>query len=236
MATNSPLPDLAPLPSGRWIGPVWKHAMRTQALQIVGAGAGFLVVAGAILLIPGLRPPTASVAPPEDWLDWHEKLQTLFGVATLLVAGLVWLGELREGWTQQLPRLLSFAYFHEGRPALVCWHAYLPGESDIRALSQQIGGIQMTGGTIQFRPIVDALPVELLTDGRNVYLHHRVRFELTALPQAVPSTPCPDGVPMALVWHPRREMRPPDPTQAVPAADALRELGERAWTNSDGGR
>ena len=230
MATDHALPDLHTLHRGQRLASIWRHALRAQPLQLTGAVFGILVVAGAVLFVPGFRPPSEAVAAPSDWLDWYEKTQTLLGLATLLVAGFVWFGELREDWTEQLPRLLTFAYFHDNLPAIVCWHAYLPGESDIRALSQQLGGRQMAREEIQMRPVVEALPTELLTDGRRVYLHHRVRLELTTLPKSLAAPNSPHPRPTALVWRPRREPSPPGVSDVISATDVMTELGAELWS------
>lgn len=234
MATQPRFPELRPLSRGQHLARIWLHALQARPLQIAGSGLGLLVVVGALVLVPGLHPPATPLAESSDWVDWLEKIQTLFGLATLLVAVFVWYGELREDWTEQLPRLLTFAYFHDGLPALVCWHAYLPGEDDIRALAQQLGGRQMVREELQMRPVVDALPTQLLTDGRRTYLHHRVRLELTQVPDRFRGISLPEDRPAALVWHPRREPCPPETSAAVPAADALRELGGALWADPDG--
>lgn len=227
------LPELRPLSRGRRLARIGLHAFRAQPLQIVGALLGFLLVVAAFLFVPGLRLPTTLFAESSDLVDWLEKVQTVFGFATLVVAVFVWYGELREDWTEELPKLLTFAYFHDGLPALVCWHAYLPGEDDIRALAQQLGGRQMVREELQMRPVVDALPTEFLTDGRRTYQHHRVRLELTRLPDKFRTIQLAESQPAALVWHPRREPCPPEPSAAVPAADALRELGGALWADPD---
>jgi len=181
-------------------------------------GLGLLIL--AVWFFPRLRPPTEILPKAEDWLSWQENLQTFFGLATLTVAAFVWYNSLVEEWTGKLPRLLSCYFFHANQPALICYHAYLAGEADIRAWSQQIAGRQMVGGDLKFRPVVDTRPTELLTDGSAVYQHHQVRFTLTELPPLLANAGKNTGQPVCLVWHPRREESPPQVTSAIVAATA----------------
>ena len=229
MATDLLLPDLRPLTASERRRQLWRYTWQSRRTQILGAAFGVLIVALAVILVPRLRPPSTILPAAPDWLSWQDNLQTLFGLATLLVAVFVWLDELNEEWSEDLPRLLSFFFFFQGQPALVCYHAYLAGESDIRAWAQQIGGRQMTGGDLHFRPVVDSRPVEYLTDGANVYLHHQVRFTLTDLPNLLAETAQATGHPVCLVWRPRREEKPPQQSAAIPSRDALCLSGASGW-------
>ncbi|MEK7675275.1 MAG: hypothetical protein AAB676_05495, partial [Verrucomicrobiota bacterium] len=133
MATDLLLPDLRPLTASERRRQLWRYTWQSRRTQILGAAFGVLIVALAVILVPRLRPPSTILPAAPDWLSWQDNLQTLFGLATLLVAVFVWLDELNEEWSEDLPRLLSFFFFFQGQPALVCYHAYLAGESDIRA-------------------------------------------------------------------------------------------------------
>lgn len=70
--------------------------------------------------------------------DVWNNLQPVVGIATLLVAIGVWIGELRQDWNRQLPRRLNVYFMANKKPLLVCKNALLPGEHDIRNLGQQI--------------------------------------------------------------------------------------------------
>lgn len=77
-----------------------------------------------------------------DW--WARGFEPLFGALTLLVAIAVWFGELRQDWIASLPKRLDVLFLYEGSPLMVCEHADLSSEADIRPLGQQIG-LQLAG-------------------------------------------------------------------------------------------
>jgi len=208
---------------------LWRYIWDSRRTQIVGTSIALLLLAVAVLLIPRLRPPAEILPAARDWLNWQANLQTLFGLATLFIAALVWYNDQASEWAEDLPRLLTVFCFHDGLPVLICYHAWLAGESDSRAWSQQIAGRQMTGGDLHFRPVVDSRPSEMLTDGQTVFLHHQVRLTLTELPKRLEDAAQAAGHPVCLVWRPRREMKPPHPSTAVPAAGAVRLSGAGGW-------
>lgn len=206
-----------------------RFIFQSRRTQIVGTILILVLLTLAVILIPRLRPPAEILSPAADWISWGEILQTFFGLATFLIAGFVWYNSLAEEWAGKLPQILSCYFFRDRQPALICYHAYLAGEADIRAWSQQLGGIQMTGENIFFRAIVDSRPIELLTDGRAVYVHHQVRFSLTKIPKRVDEADAAIGENACLVWYPRINIEPPKPSEAIAAAKALSLPGVGTW-------
>jgi hypothetical protein len=208
---------------------IWRYIWKTRRMQLVGGALGVVAVVMAVVLIPRLRPPPAVLPTPGDWLSWQQNLQMIFGFATMLVAGLVWYNDLAEEWAQELPCLLTFYFFHEQQPVLICYHAYLAGEDDIRAWSQQIAGRQMAGADLKLRPVVEARPTELLTDDTQVFVHHQARFTLTELPPVLEHARITHNRAMCLVWRPRVVAKPPAPSDAVPVAEAALLSGAANW-------
>ena len=137
--------------------------------------------------------------------------------------------DLAEEWAQELPCLLTFYFFHEQQPVLICYHAYLAGEDDIRAWSQQIAGRQMANVDLKMRPVVETRPTELLTDDTQVFVHHQARFTLTELPVILEHARTSHNGAMCLVWRPRVEPKPPAIAEAIPAAAAVELPGIAGW-------
>lgn len=223
--------DLRPLGSGARHWRICGYILKSRRLQILTGVACVLALAVAVFLVPKLRPPGEFVAPAADWLSWQGNLQTLFGLATFLVAIMVWYNTLSEEWAKRQPLLLTAYFFCKDYPVLICYHAYLAGEADIRAWSQQICGRQMAGGDLKFRPVVETRTPEFLTDGESVYVHHQTRFALTELPAKLK---VPDhGEPtFCLVWQPRKEALPPETSSGIPIAQARNLPGVADWSGS----
>jgi hypothetical protein len=221
--------DLRPLTSAERRRHLRRYVWSSRKPQVLGTVIAVVLLAAAVFLIPRLHPPAEILPVADDWLSWQDNLQTLFGLATLFVAVLVWYNDLADEWAEELPRLLSVYCYHEGLPVLICYHAYLAGESDIRAWSQQIAGRQMTGGDLSFRPVVDSRAIETLTNDRAVFLHHQVRFTLTELPKRLAEASQAAGRSVCLVWHPRHEVRPPATAAAIPSDAAALLPGAAGW-------
>ncbi|MCU0637109.1 MAG: hypothetical protein MUE87_00560 [Methanothrix sp.] len=54
-----------------------------------------------------------------NWGDWLMRMQSFLGIGTLLVALYVWYGKIRENWEDDLPKLMSVFFFHNG-----CWFSW----------------------------------------------------------------------------------------------------------------
>jgi len=112
------------------------------------------------------------------WQDWVEPLVTML---TLGVAAFVWFSQKREEWEEYLPNRLTVRFYHEDKEVMRCEKAHLTTESDIRALSQQIGAQMTEDPHLKFViPAVEVSPPELDRHGR--YLHYAASFILTELP------------------------------------------------------
>jgi hypothetical protein len=126
--------------------------------------------------------PLASLAPPQ-WADFLTRWQALVGVATLAIACLVWLGELREDWESQLPKRMSVYFFSNGKPVIICRNIWLAGADDLRNWGQQVAAQAAHERFLDFNPDVAARTPEIVRapDG-TVCKHYSVRFHLTKLP------------------------------------------------------
>lgn len=122
------------------------------------------------------------LAAEHSW--WKDSLDPLVGLGTLFTAVAVWWEEVGRDWRGNLPKRLTVEFFHEKNLVMRCEGAHLAGESDIRALSQQIGA-QIAGtqkldlkvpsvefGTGEVRP----------SSGGGFEMHYTATFELTSLP------------------------------------------------------
>ncbi len=75
---------------------------------------------------------------------WGDFVEPFIGIATLVVAGMVWWGELAEDWIDSLPKRLHAVFVFEDEVVMRCNYAKLSSESDIRQLGQQIGSQLLT--------------------------------------------------------------------------------------------
>jgi len=75
---------------------------------------------------------------------WADHIEPLISFLTFVVAIAVWHGELRQDWIASLPKRLDVLFLYKGSPLMVCEHADLSSEADIRPLGQQIG-LQLAG-------------------------------------------------------------------------------------------
>lgn len=83
---------------------------------------------------------TDSISLKDDVLKpWSEYVDPFIGMATLLVAILVWFGELRQEWRDNMSSRLTVRFHCDGQPVMRCELAHLTSEADIRNLAQQIG-------------------------------------------------------------------------------------------------
>jgi hypothetical protein len=221
---------LRALTDGERIWQISRYAV-TKRRTHVGVSLAVVAIAGVWLFryhSSGASAAASAAAVPSEGMSLWDLVQLLLGLATLAVAICVWVGEVSQDWQRERPKLLSMFCFYEGRPVLICYHAYLADQGDIRAWSQQVCGRQMGAGDLSFVPVVDVRPPELLTDGRSVYLHHQVRFTLTEAPEVFASVAGADALP-CLVWYPRERPCRPALVDAIPAAEASSLPGVSGW-------
>ncbi|OGT90065.1 MAG: hypothetical protein A2286_03455 [Gammaproteobacteria bacterium RIFOXYA12_FULL_61_12] len=123
------------------------------------------------------------------------------GVATLLVALVVWFGEAKEDWLNELPKKLSVTFKHAGKDVMRCRYADLANAADMRALAQQIG-LQMTKETrLNFvAPLIkqDGGEVEKTDEGH--IRHYHLHVALTEMPASLTGK-ITEGE-SVLVWEP----------------------------------
>ena len=119
---------------------------------------------------------------------WNSFLNPVVGAGTLLTAFAVLLGETLQDWRNSLPKRLTVEFHFGGRLLMRCEDAYLAGESDIRALGQQIGA-HMAKRQLDFKaPLVKSSSgeVRVAEDGQ-VQMHYLATFELITRPPEVES-------------------------------------------------
>ncbi len=115
--------------------------------------------------------------------------EPIIGVATLVVAIAVWVGERREAMREALPKRLTVVFLYpllkaedNENVALFCSHAYLSNVADIRSLGQSIGG-QMAEEQLRFYPDIRQSPgCNEIHNGEEVF-HYTVIFQLYEAPK-----------------------------------------------------
>ncbi|MEQ1826570.1 MAG: hypothetical protein ABL921_11520 [Pirellula sp.] len=120
--------------------------------------------------------------------DWWGKCSALLGVAAIGVATLVWIGEINEDWEESLPKTLTAVFFMYGpeesrTPIMACINASLTGESDIRAMGQQIGLQLNEKKPLDMTPSIKVL--EPYVDKESGIKRYMAYFYLDQVPQAV---------------------------------------------------
>lgn len=130
---------------------------------------------------------------------WNKLFKPFIDLGTFIVAVMVWLGETEQDRRNTLPKRLSVSFMFDNRLLMRCEHAYLAGESDIRALSQIIGKM-MAGEDLNFKaPLVRSNGgVERRADGGTPEMHYEATIELISPPKKVQNLP-PDEY---LLWQP----------------------------------
>lgn len=81
--------------------------------------------------------------------SWGDRVEPFIGITTLVVAGMVWWGELAEDWLASLPKRLHAVFLFDDEEIMRCNYAKLSSESDIRQLGQQIGSQLLTSMSTQ---------------------------------------------------------------------------------------
>lgn len=147
----------------------FRFAWRTRKKHI-------LCAMGAIALAALLLNPLQ-----HNW-SW---LEPLIGFTTLVVAFMVWIGEVAQDEENALPKRLTVIFLYKGREVLICEKAYLAGEGDIRSWGQQLGGQMADNPQLRFEPLILQDLGQVIVDqesGQKVKLY-TVRFTLTKLPE-----------------------------------------------------
>lgn len=115
---------------------------------------------------------------------WKTFLDPIVSIGTLFTAIAVWLGEAVQDWRGSLPKRLSVDFLYKGRLYMRCEKAYLAGESDIRALGQQIGGQMADTPRLDFKAAKVESTIGMVEKDAvgEYYMAYQASFELTALP------------------------------------------------------
>lgn len=104
---------------------------------------------------------------------WDKNYNVYVGVATLLVTLAVWVGEVYNGWLDDLPKKLTVKFNFEGRVVMECRRADLAGVGDSRALAQQIGKQMACGQELHFvAPAIEQTGGEVYYDASIKHYRH----------------------------------------------------------------
>lgn len=205
VAELPPQPGLTrPGPFHRW----WfqlGYAFQRQRWSLLFILAGVATLVGLAICLPAWRfaPGGINSAPP-NVTEWLSRMQNLVGFLTLLVAVVVWLGEVREAWEESLPKRMSVFFFLDDtsadparprqlRPVIVSRNVWLAGEDDLRQWGMQVASQAVTAYVkvpnpsqlrLDFGPDVNASEGRVLADAQGKpHRHYAIRFKLTRLPE-----------------------------------------------------
>ncbi|MBN1323318.1 MAG: hypothetical protein JW986_04865 [Methanotrichaceae archaeon] len=121
------------------------------------------------------------VAAPTSWADYIGRWQTYLAVGTLLVAGFVWYGEIRDEWVNTRPKRMSVFFFMDDKPHVIIRYVWLADAGDMRAWGQQVARQAVHGQQLDFSPDIEARErLEKWTNG-DPFMHYAVCFKLTGL-------------------------------------------------------
>lgn len=124
---------------GGIIGYTWRTRRTVLTIMLIGVFLFFAVV------LTGYNESIKTTW--DNYGDW------LVAIVTLFIAGAVFCGEIQEDYKKSLPKRLTVHFVYKAVEVMRCEGAVLSSESDIRALSQQIGR-QMVKKDIQFPPML----------------------------------------------------------------------------------
>jgi len=180
-AISSP-PD-APAPWWRMLWVRVKYIVQHKLVQFLTGVFTVLCMAAVLKSYIQLAPPTSNM--------WNNQLAPFVGVATLIVAVVVWWNEVTEECTRTLPKRVTVRFWHQGKELMRCEKAHLFDEADMRSLGQQIGA-QMTGGR-HLQMVAPAVrktstPDTLIDHHGNHYLHYEINFTLLKAPENIFTT------------------------------------------------
>lgn len=149
-----------------------RYATRERSVFVISAGSVTLFLCAIVFLANDLN--------TNVW----RAISCSIELVTLGVAVLVWLGELRQDWHEQLPKRLDVVFEFEGKPLLVCLGLPLSGEGDIRQLAQQVGR-QMTGGRLLSLDmfLTQSGPILRTNDRGEIRRWYGVTYRITEMPQ-----------------------------------------------------
>lgn len=133
---------------------------------------------------------------------WQEGWDLYPGVATLLVALVVWFGEAKEDWLNELPKKLTVTFKYGEKDVMWCRYADLANAADMRALAQQIGLQMAKVERLNFvAPLIkqDGGEIEKTEDGGYIR-HYHLHVLLTDMPAKL-AEEVKEGK-AVLVWEP----------------------------------
>ena len=159
-----------------------------------------------------------------EWWGWGD---AIINLATLAVGVVIWYAEAVEDWEESLPKRLTAEFWfapagQPPRPVMICRHAPLAGESDLRTWGIALGG-QMDAGKrqLKYQPYFTTLPPEIIPDATGQPCrHYLIRFTLDELPERLAQLEATHGHPICLEWTPaagrQRETLHPSPAPVPP--------------------
>ncbi len=90
-------------------------------------------------------------------------IDPFLGLTTVIIALLIWYSQMKINWRSSLPKRLTVHFKYKEEVIMSCYEAYLSGESDIRAWSQQIGRQMNDNVNLDFYPYIDSPQPEIVS-------------------------------------------------------------------------
>ena len=136
-----------------------------------------------------------------EWWGWGD---AIINLATLAVGVVIWYAEAAEDWEESLPKRLTAEFWfapagQPARPVMICRHAPLAGESDLRTWGIALGGRMDAGKRqLKYQPYFTTLPPEIIPDATGQPCrHYLIRFTMDELPERLTNSKLPTATPSA---------------------------------------
>ena len=150
---------------------------------------GIAVVLFTLVWVSGTNEVSFDTGQIDNW--WGKWGDPILGLATFLVAVVIWLTNTAKDWEDRLDKLLTVSYIdlNTNREVIRCENAFLAHEGDIRNWGQTLGrqsiGKNPKGfyNSFDFSNILEMKPPEIRHQGQKFYKHYMATFFLTALPK-----------------------------------------------------
>jgi hypothetical protein len=120
---------------------------------------------------------------------WQNIFDPAISIITLAVALAIWWSELKEEHRNSLPKRMTVRFLYRNQSedqkvqeVMVCEHAPIASEDDIRALAQQIGLQMAEGERLDFVPMFD---IEYPNEEEKDYVSYEVHIQLLKIPEAL---------------------------------------------------
>ncbi len=89
-------------------------------------------------------------------LLYERIVDPIIAISTVFIGLMIWFFQAIKSWEDSLPKRLTVHFMFDGKCQMSCYEAFLAGESDIRAWSQQIGSQMTKVKFLNFYPYLES--------------------------------------------------------------------------------